>query len=86
MNCAPTGFDAGAAWITASFMVMFLVAILCQLARTLLEDCQFAWLARIAPEWMLIRWGLWCECSGDPFNAWAEEFDRRDAILSKGQK
>lgn len=29
-------------------------------------------------ESQLIDRGLWDECSGEPMNKWAEEFDRRD--------
>lgn len=41
-----------------------------------------ALVARLMPESFLLKNGLWCECSGDPMNAWAEEFDRRDAKLA----
>ncbi|WP_300755737.1 hypothetical protein [Janthinobacterium sp.] len=35
--------------------------------------------ARLMPEAFLRRRGLWCECSNDPMNVWAEEFERRAA-------
>lgn len=35
-------------------------------------------IARFFTERFLIRHSLWDECSGDPMNLWAEEFQRRD--------
>lgn len=35
-------------------------------------------LLRLAPESYLMKHGLWDECSGDPINLEAQEFDRRD--------
>lgn len=37
---------------------------------------------RFVSEKYLLKHGLWDECSGDPVNLEAEEFDRRDAAIS----
>jgi hypothetical protein len=36
--------------------------------------------ARMATEAFLIRHGIWDECDGEPMNAYAEEFERRQQL------